>query len=421
MAARVHRGWVVAAAGFGINLALGVLYSWSIFAKQLTADWGWSTGRSSLPYAVAVAVFALVLVFGGRAQDRLGPRLVATLGGALVGTGLLLSALATPETAWPMVAGFGVLTGSGIALGFVSTFPAAAKWFPPRRRGLVTGLVVSGFGIASVYIAPLTDWLLRTFGITSTFTMLGGGFFVATVALAQLIRNPPLGYSVAPVRAIEIPDTPAHPHPSHEPEAEYEWHEMVRTRQFVLLWLMYGLTAFAGIMIIGHMAKITQAQLGLDLGFLLVAVLAIGNAAGRVVAGVVSDRIGAVSTMSIVFTLQAVVVALLGLADTTLALSVAAFIIGFNYGADLSLFPVVITEYFGQANQGVNYGLVFTSWGVGGVFGSMVAGVIVDRTGTYGPAFLLASAMCGLAAVLTLFTRAPQPLEERVRDRRLAA
>lgn len=419
MARALNRGWVVAGAGFGINLALGVLYSWSIFAKQLTADWGWTTGQTSLPYAVAVAAFSAVLMFGGRAQDRLGPRLVATLGGALVGVGLLLSAMATPASRWPMVVGFGLLTGAGIALGFVSTFPAAAKWFPPRRRGLVTGLVVSGFGIASVYIAPLTDWMLERFGITATFTILGGAFFVATVTLAQFIRNPPLDAGIAVVPAETVPDTPAHPHPPHTPESEYDWHEMVRTRQYVLLWLMYGLTAFAGIMIIGHMAKITQAQLGRDLGFLLVAVLALGNASGRIVAGVVSDRIGAVRTMSIVFTLQAVAVALLGLTGTTAALSAAAFIIGFDYGADLSLFPVVVTEYFGQANQGVNYGLVFTSWGVGGVFGSMLAGAIVDATGSYGPAFLLASVMCGIAAVLTLFTHPPPPRPSPAENRRL--
>lgn len=405
MVRALEKGWIVALAGFGINLALGVLYSWSVFAKQLTADWEWSTGQSSLPYAVAVAFFSIVLMFGGRAQDRLGPRLIATVGGILVGTGLLVSALATPSNPVPMVVGFGVLTGSGIALGFVSTFPAAAKWFPPSRRGLVTGLVVGGFGIASVYIAPLTDWLLRLLGIRPTFALLGGAFLLVTVGLAQLIENPP-PYFVAPgVTPLDLAETPDACPPTAR---DHDWHEMVRTRQFVLLWLMYGLTAFAGIMIIGHMAKITQAQLGVDLGFLLVAVLAVGNATGRVVAGVASDRIGTVRTMTIVFTAQAIVVAVLGLATTVLALSAAAFLIGFNYGADLSLFPCVITEYFGQANQGVNYGLVFTSWGVGGVFGSMAAGAIVDATGSYAPAFTLAAGMCAIAAVLTLFTHAPK-------------
>jgi OFA family oxalate/formate antiporter-like MFS transporter len=321
----------------------------------------------------------------------------------LLGLGLLVSGLAGPRSHAPMTLGFGVLTGSGIALAFVSTFPAAAKWFPPNRRGLVTGLVVSGFGIASVYIAPLTDYLLITAGIRQTFFALGAGFLVATVALAQLIKNPPPGY-IPPHIGVEDVKAETSCPPARR---DYDWHQMVRTRQFVLLWLMYGLTAFAGIMIIGHLAKITLLQTGLDLGFMLVAVLALGNASGRIVAGIVTDRIGAVRTMTIVFALQAVMMGLVGFAESAYVLSGVAFVIGFNYGADLALFPCVVSEYFGQANQGVNYGVVFTSWGVGGVFGSMAAGAIVDATGSYALAFALAAVMCLLAAGLSVATHPP--------------
>lgn len=397
-----REGWTVVAAGFGINLALGVLYSWSVFARELGTVWGWSASESSLPYAIAVAFFALVLMFAGRAQDRLGPRLVATVGGALVGGGLIVASFATREQPGPLVIGFGALTGSGIALGFVSTFPPAAKWFPPRRRGFVTGLVVSGFGIASVYIAPLTSLLLAELSIRTTLLSLGVVFTVATVALAQLLRDPPSGYlppaaSLGDLPARSCPVTPL----------DYDWHEMIRTPQFYLLWLMYGLTAFAGIMIIGHMAQITSEQLQVDLGFLLVAVLAVGNAAGRVVAGAAIDRIGPVRTMTVVFTIQAATLAALGLATTTLALSAAAFVIGFNYGADLSIFPCAVSEYYGTRNQGVNYGVLFTAWGVGGVFGSVVAGRIADATGSYQAAFALAATMCAVAAAASIFTRGP--------------
>jgi OFA family oxalate/formate antiporter-like MFS transporter len=392
---------MVAAAGFGINLALGVLYSWSIFSKELVGSWGWSSSEASLPYAVAVACFALVLSFGGRAQDRRGPRLVATIGGVLLGAGLMLSSLAAPTRAFPVILGFGVLGGSGIALGFVSTFPPAAKWAPPGRRGAVTGLVVSGFGIASVYIAPLTQFLLGAIGVAATFLALGAAFLVVTVSLAQLLADPPPGYSPARTGAAVAERT------CPTPQRDYDWHEMVRTRQFVLLWLMYGLTAFAGIMVIGHMAEITAEQTGRNLGFLLVAVLALGNASGRIVAGVASDRFGTVRTMTVVFGLQTAMMLVVGVAGTVVLLAAIGFAIGFNYGADLSLFPCIVSEYFGQANQGVNYGLVFTSWGVGGVFGSMAAGAIVDATGSYAAAFSLAAALCAVATGLTFLTRPP--------------
>ncbi|MDZ4167580.1 MAG: OFA family MFS transporter [Coriobacteriia bacterium] len=403
------RGWIVTLAGLGINLALGVLYAWSVVAKVLktsVADggWSWSAGEANMPYAVAVGVFALSMVFAGRAQDRLGPRLVATLGGALTGLGMIVASLATAERAWPVLVGFGVMAGAGIGLGYAAATPAAVKWFPPERKGLITGLVVSGFGLASVYIAPLTQWLLGGYGIAATFRILGVAFLVSTVGLAQLLVNPPKGYVAA--GAPSGAGVPA------RTTVEYDWRDMVRTKQFALLWLMYAFSAFAGLMIIGHMATIAALQMPeLTLGFLLVAVLAVGNAAGRVVAGIASDRIGEVKTMFAVFVLQAVMMGLLFVAGTPALLVPVAALVGFGYGANLSLFPSTTAGYFGTRHLGVNYGLVFTAWGVGGVFGSMTAGSILDSTGSYALAYGVAATLCLAAAGLTLVTRPPTPGE----------
>jgi MFS transporter, OFA family, oxalate/formate antiporter len=269
--------------------------------------------------------------------------------------------------------------------------------------------VVSGFGLASVYIAPVTAALLGGAGVSTTFFVLGGAFFVIAVGLAQLLADPPEGYvPAAPAKIAAVvggADAPAAPEVHH-----YDWREMVRTRQFVLLWLMYACSAFAGLMIIGHMAKIAVLQLvGVELGFLLVAVLALGNAAGRIVAGVVSDRIGGLKTMFGVFAFQAVLMLLLPRADTSATLAVAAAFVGFCYGSNLSLFPSTTAGFFGTKHLGVNYGLVFTAWGVGGVFGSMSAGTIVDSTGSYATAYAVAAVLCMLAAGLSLITKPPAP------------
>ena len=305
------RGWIVTFAGLGLNLALGILYSWSIIAKTLSKSvaeggWGWSAGEASLPYAVAVGVFALSMVFAGRAQDRFGPRVVATLGGALCGAGLLVASLGTQTQRLPIVLGFGLLTGLGIGLGYAAATPAAVKWFSPARKGLITGIVVSGFGLASVYIAPLTSWLLGAYGVAGTFRTLGVAFTFVTITFASLLSNPPAGVRASHLR-------PRRPLRRRGVAADYDWREMVRTKQFVLLWLMYAFAAFAGLMIIGHMAKIAALQLSaIDLGFVLVAVLAIGNALGRLVAGIVADRIGGIPTMRIVFIAQAVMMGVAG-------------------------------------------------------------------------------------------------------------
>lgn len=403
------RGWIVTLAGLGINLALGVLYTWSVIAKTLSkpiaeGGWGWTSGQASLPYAVAVGVFAFSMVFAGRMQDRLGPRMVATAGGALCGLGMIVASLASPETTFPITLGFGCLTGLGIGLGYASATPAAIKWFPPERKGFITGLVVAGFGLASVYTAPLTSYLLINQGVSGTFRTLGIAFLVATVLLAQLLVNPPTGYKP---EGTAVPASGTAAATAAAPR-EYDWREMVRTRSFLLLWVMYAFSAFAGLMIIGHMAKIAAAQLvGIDLGFLLVAVLAVGNALGRVVAGAVADRIGGIRTMLVVFVLQAVMMGVLSIAGSAAVLVPAAAAVGFCYGANLSLFPSTTAGFFGTKNLGVNYGLVFTAWGMGGVFGAMLAGMIVDNTGSYGLAYAVAAALCLAAAALTFATKPP--------------
>lgn len=415
MARATSRGWLVVAAGLGINLALGVLYSWSVIAKVLSkpvveGGWGWSAGQASLPYAIGVGVFAVSMVFAGRAQDRFGPRVVATVGGALCGIGLIVASFASASNALPIILGFGLLTGLGIGLGYAAATPAAVKWFPASRKGLITGIVVAGFGLASVYIAPLTTWLLDNQGVSGTFRVLGIAFIVATVALAQMLVNPPSGFVATskPVSAGKAIESPAN---------DYDWSEMVRTRQFALLWAMYAFSAFAGLMIIGHMAKIAAKQLPatIELGFVLVAVLAVGNALGRVVAGIVADRIGGVRTMLVVFIAQAALMGALFVSATPLALVPVAAAIGFCYGANLSLFPSTTAGFFGTTHLGVNYGLVFTAWGVGGVFGSMTAGTIVDNTGAYGLAYGIAAVLCVAAAGLTFATKPPLPGAKPVR------
>ncbi len=404
MSSSSTRGWVVTLAGTGINLALGVLYSWSVIAKSLTKEWGWSASDASLPYAVACGIFAIVMVFAGRAQDKIGPKIVAAIGGAMTGLGLILSSYASQDNLALMIIGFGVLAGTGIGLGYASATPPAVKWFPPAKKGMITGIVVSGFGLASVYISPVTKSLLGSLGINKTFMILGIAFFIVTVLMAQLLKDPPAGYVPA---GMSTKGTTAAAKASAR--HEYDWHEMMKTPQFYLLWLMYAFASFAGLMIIGHMAKIAGKQLtGVDLGFILVAVLAVFNAGGRIIAGIASDKLGRTKTMLMVFISQAVVMLVFAKLNTVTLLVLGAAAVGFNYGANLSLFPSTTADFFGTKNLGVNYGLVFTAWGVGGVFGSMVAGKIVDITTSYNMAFIVAAVLCVLAALLSFITKAPQ-------------
>ena len=394
-----RRGWVVTLAGMGLNLALGILYAWSVFAKQLVepvekGGFGWTKTQATLPYTLAIACFALMMVPAGRLQDRLGPRLVASIGGVLTGAGLLVASFASAASVLPAVLGFGVMAGTGFGLGYAAATPAAVKWFPPARKGLITGLVVAGFGVAPVYIAPLARSLLQSHGVAASFRILGLAFLVTATAFAQLIENPP-----APGAAPKAAGGGA----AH---ADYTWRQMLRTPSFYSLYLQYFCAATAGLMIIGHMAKIVAVQSGnrIQAGFVFVALLAAFNAGGRVVAGVVSDYIGRVVTIGLVCLLQALAMYLFASFNGVGLFVVGSAVVGFCYGACLSLFPATTADRWGTRNMGLNYGILFTAWGLGGVIGPMLAGRIADATGSYAGAYDVAGLLLSFAVVLAMLS-----------------
>jgi OFA family oxalate/formate antiporter-like MFS transporter len=466
-------GRVVVLAGLSINLCLGVLYTWSMFTSELTGRMGWTAAEALTPYAIALGMFGLMMVFAGRLQDKIGPRVTASIGGALVGAGMILSsfapavakaaadgfakatadlaaatkaatdpaavdaakaALAAAKALLPTVGaslpwlaiGFGVLTGAGIGFAYAAATPAAVKWFAPTKKGLISGTVVAGFGLASVYTAPLTGNLLATQGLNNTFLYLGVGFLVAILAFAQLLKNPPADY-------VPEPDTRVvhHSNVTKAKARDYTWQEMVRTPQFYLIWLMYAFAAGAGLMVVGIIAKYASSigpvltqMTGITTGFkgggldwvakagatfTFVMALAVGNGAGRPITGIVSDRIGRTKTMMIVFLMQAAFMALLGsgiVTDFVLLLVVAAFV-GAMYGANLTLFPAMTFDFFGTKNGGVNYGLVFTAWGAGGVLGSLGSGFAKDVFGSFNVAFWVAGALLLVATGIVAFVKHP--------------
>jgi OFA family oxalate/formate antiporter-like MFS transporter len=326
-----------------------------------------------------------------------------------VGLGMILASMT--ETSLGYVLGFGVMAGAGIGFGYASATPPAVKWFPAAKTGMIAGIVVSGFGLASVYAAPLSNWLIGEFGLPTAVMALGVAFLIVVSGLAQILKAPPAGYVP--------PGTPPRPAGGGaQRKEEYLPREMLRTWQFYVLWFMYACGAGAGLMIISKLAKIASTQAGLELGFVLVAVLAVGNGAGRIIAGILSDKIGRKATMLICFALQTVLV--LVLSQTTqgsplanpAVLAVVSALIGANYGANLSLFPSVTKDYYGLKNFGMNYGLVFTSWGFGGFLLALLAGKVYDATDSFSFAYYCSAALLAVATVTTLIVKPPHHVTE---------
>jgi len=393
MSNEINRGWIVVAAGLCINLMFGVLYTWSIFAANLASVYNWTSFEASLPYTVAIGMFAAVMLIGGRLQDAFGPRVVVSAGGVLTGAGLVLSSVFPSLTG--VILCFGVLTGAGIGMGYSATSPAAIKWFRPAQKGLITGIVVTGFGLASLYIAPLTKGLIASYGVFSTFKILGFAFGLLIVGFAQLLSVP--SRSPAPAVNPTIAIT----------KDDYTWREMLKTPQFYLLWLMFLAGSMAGLMLIGHLAKIATLQTGANMGVALVAMIAISNALGRPVAGFVSDKLGRGRTMAILYLLQGATLLMFSHFDSFATILAGSMVVTFSYGAMLAVYPSAIGDFYGTRNIGFNYAILFTAWGVAGLSGPLAAGWILDHTGGYGTAFLIASVLCFFAAGLGLVVRAP--------------
>jgi MFS family permease len=296
------------------------------------------------------------------------------------------------------VVGFGLFGGIGIGFGYAAATPAAVKWFPASQTGMIAGLVVAGFGLASVYIAPTAQALLGAYGVSKTMIIFGVAFFLIVVTLAQFLRNPPAGYVPFDAKADQRPTTTA----ASKPPVEMNWRQMIRTSNFWMLWTMYVFGAAAGLMVIGSAANMSKAALG-PAAFVAVAVLAVGNAGGRVLAGVVSDIIGRQLTLFFAFLMQSVLVLIpLFYGDDSIALLFAVLMIGACYGANLALFPSATKDHFGLKSFGMNYGVMFTAWGVGGLILPRIAGMAKDITGKEDLAFYIASGLMVCGALLAL-------------------
>lgn len=402
-----NKGWKVALSGTGINLALGILYTWSMFKIAIensvkTGGEGaftWDMAQLNDPYSVCCLVFAFSMIIAGKCQDVLGPRITAFISGILVGLGFLLISQTTSYLIW--VLGFGVIVGIGIGFGYSSATPPGLKWFPARKTGLIAGIIVAGFGLASVYIAPLSEFLLKTYGIQKSMMIFGIAFAGAVCGLSLMLVNPPKGYRPEEAAAGGAAGTAP-----QAPQNNVHYRDMLRMKSFWILWIIYFIGSGAGLMVIGSMAGMAKKSMG-EQAFLAVAIMAIGNAGGRIAAGVASDKFGRAATLMAVLLFQGFLMILsIQMVNSQnispVLIVLLATLIGFNYGANLSLFPSLTKDLYGLKSFGMNYGVLFTAWGVGGFVLSRLSQMLSAATGNFNTSFIISAVLLSIGALLTL-------------------
>lgn len=400
------KAWTVTYAGLAINLALGILYAWSVLkgfiSQSIESGGAFAWDKSSLndPYAVCCLAFALSMTFAGKIQDKKGPSFTARIGGILVGIGFVLASLTTNYYMWLL--GFGLLGGIGIGFGYSAATPAALKWFPPSKTGAIAGIVVSGFGLAPVYIAPLSSFLATNYGLQNAMLIFGIAFFILVVGVSFLLKKPPVDFVPVEKEGKKISKSNTSENTSENLGAGV----MLRTGKFYVMWIIFFIAAGCGLMIISNISGMAKASLGKS-AFIAVAIMAIGNASGRIIAGIVSDKITRALTLFIILIFQC---ALMFISSMLLDKSATAFIIvlfatliGFNYGTNLSLFPSFTKGYWGLKNFGLNYGILMSAWGIGGFCFSRLSQMIFANTGSYYYSFVIAGSALVLCIILSFF------------------
>lgn len=413
------RGWVVTFAAAGLGLVLGILYVWSVIKGGIPDTWLWSNADKALPYSTMAITFSIIMVPAGQLQDRYGPRPVILLGGFLAGLGCIISGLGG-SSLMAYLLGFGIITGTGVGLGYSALTPAAIKWFPPEKTGTTAGIVVAGTGLAPLPLAPFTVWLLNFFssadasgasvmGVSATMITLGITIWVVISCLAWFIYNPPPGF--VPISHLSGGTLQA--------QQEFNWKQMIMTLQFWLLFFMYFSGASAGLVFISVAADLGHQTLG-QWAFLTVVVLSLGNTLGRILAGAISDKIGRQFTLCGEFLCQFAVIGILyqlsgkGGGSWPVVLMVV-FMIGLNYGSNLTIFPATCKDYFGVKNFGFNYGWLFTAFGTAGLIMPWLNGLIRDITGKPDLSYLLIMAMLLLSAGIAIISHRAGPPMIRVK------
>jgi OFA family oxalate/formate antiporter-like MFS transporter len=403
----MSRWWRVVGA-LCMNIALGSLYAWSVFAAPLEKEFGWKRADTTWVYSVAIAVFALSFIVGGRLQDKLGPFRVSVIGSIFLTMGFLMCARTTSLTY--LIICFGVLVGLGNGFGYSTPIPVMAKWFPDKR-GLAVGLAVAGFGAGSAIFGPLSQLkLIPMYGWRSTFTLLGIVSLVMTMIGAFLLKNPPAGYKPAgwiPAPASKVAAT----------TYEFTPGEMTATSPFYFMWIALALGCSAGMMVISQLVPFAKSKAvpGESLQAMSMIVGALGSALGRILSGWLSDKMGRLNVLRLMIGLSIVAMPMLYLTGATVAmLYIWVFVVYWGFGTQMSVNASTAADFWGTKNAGINYGLLFTAYGVAGIVGPRIGSYLYDLNKDYKVAFYTAAVLSVVALAFEMLAKRPQaPVEAK--------
>ncbi|ARN56043.1 putative MFS-type transporter YhjX [Sedimentisphaera salicampi] len=392
------RKWIVLVAGVLMQSVLGGVYAWSVFIPSLTEDYGQSNGQAGMIFGINIAVFTVVMIPSGRLLGRFSPRKIAFTGALLFSLGYLTASISGGSYA-VILAGIGILAGAGIGAGYVCPLTVGMKWFP-NNKGLVTGVVVAGFGGGAIALSSLSEYLLTAlnWNVLEVFRLIGYGFGGLAIAASLLLKEPDKG-------AVK---------PKSENLEEKDISSCLLSKPFIMLCAGMFAGTFAGLLVIGNLKPILLS-LGLtsETATLGISIFAVGNASGRIIWGQIHDKLGVRPTVLASLGALGISVILFFIEMPEPLLLAATLIVGINFGACFVVYASSMVSHFGTKLFPSLYPICFLWYGLAGIIGPGAGGWIADSTGTFTIGIAVSSLIVFAAmGINAMGLRSPKRAEE---------
>ncbi len=376
------RAWRMVAAAFAaMFVAYGVAYSFGAFFKPMAAEFGAGRSLTSVVFSLTVCVWSTLGTLTGHLGDRLGPRVVLGVGGLIMGIGLLLTSQI--HVLWLGYLTYGVGVGIGVACAYVPMVAVVGGWFL-NRRNTALGIAVAGIGFGTVLGAPLAAWLVARYGWRATDVIFAAGATAILFGCAAAVERPPVHVTPAKMNLLDA----------------------VRTPAFGLLYISAVLNSMSLFIPFVYLPAYAHDHGASEVAAAaLVGVIGGASVAGRLALGTLADRAGVVHLYQASFLVLGLSYLIWMLSGGTYAWLVAfALVMGAGYGGFVALSPALLAHLFGTPRLGTTMGALYTSGAIGALVGPPLAGLIVDRTGSYrlAIAFAFVIAMAAYAALIPL-------------------
>jgi len=394
-----YYGFNIIAAGLMTSwLIIGTQNTFGVFLKPLSFELGWTRAATTGAFSVCFLVFGLTSIIAGRLTDRFGPRVVVTVCGLFTGLGYLL--MSQVNSVWQLYLYLGIIIGAGMSAGDTPVLATVARWFV-KKRGMAFGITKAGVGIGILVMPPLASWLILSYGWRNAYIIIGLICLVGIVSVAMFLKRDPaqigqLPYGATKEVATDVDFTVRH----------FSLREAIGSRQFWLFSISWFIVSFCAMTVLVHIAP-RATDIGISAPVAATILGAIGgfSIVSRVIAGIISDRIGNKATFIIGLLLLVTSLIWLQYAHEAWMFFLFAAVYGIAHGAMYTVFTPFLAALFGLEAIGSIVGVFIFAGNLGGSIGPILAGRIFDVTESYQMAFLLCLALSIMALILMSFLK----------------